>query len=120
MRVPSDIDDRSKKVIKFLMVLAFWYSVGALFSVIVTISDAAVEAVAADADQAIVVGAIVVIGAVADTPLGRHPMLVFRFEGADGAMLPPIALLVDAPTMRNIPGIITGAANAAIRRAGAS
>jgi len=50
MRVPSDIDDRSKKVIKFLMVLAFWYSVGALFSVIVTISDAAVEAVAADAD----------------------------------------------------------------------
>ena len=73
-----------------------------------------------DADQAIVVGAIVVIGAVADTPLGRHPMLVFRFEGADGAMLPPIALLVDAPTMRNIPGIITGAANAAIRRAGAS
>ena len=72
-----------------------------------------------DASNAVMVGGLVVMGAMIPTPLGRFPALVFRFEDATRRQLPPIVLVLDAVQMAEVPPLVTAAVEAAIRRTGA-
>jgi hypothetical protein len=71
-----------------------------------------------DAADGVVVGALTVAGAVADTAIGRFPALVFRFQDSRGEWSRPVTLLLDAPHLADVPRLVTAATEAAIRRAG--
>ena len=64
-----------------------------------------------------VAGGIVVMGAMAPTPLGTFPVLVFRFDVPGLASMPTVALILDAERMRGIPALVEQACAAAIRKA---
>jgi hypothetical protein len=71
-----------------------------------------------DTGDAVMVGGLVVMGAVIPSPLGSFPALVFRFQDAERQFLRPIALVLDAVRMRGVPPLVTASVEAAIRRAG--
>lgn len=65
----------------------------------------------------IAAGSVTVAAAVVPTPLGRFPVLVFTFTGADGRALEPIALLLDAEHMAHVPLLVGEAVASALKAA---
>lgn len=67
----------------------------------------------------IVAGGLVAMGALTETPLGRFPILILRFDvpGTDPAHMPSVALLMDIEHLRQVPALVEQAVNAAIRKA---
>lgn len=64
-----------------------------------------------------IAGGIVVMGAVAPTPVGRLAVLIFRFTIPGQPRTHDVALLLDPARMRQVAGLVDAAASAAIRRA---
>ena len=73
----------------------------------------------AGSDQIPVAQAVVVMAAVAPTPLGMLPVLVFRFEVPGCKDMPTVVLMMDTESLRGIPPLIEAAVAAAIRKAAA-
>ena len=71
-----------------------------------------------ESDTGLVAQALVVMAAVAPTPLGTFPAVIFRFEVPGLSEMPTVTLLLDAEHMRGVPGLVAAAVNASIRRAG--
>lgn len=74
-----------------------------------------------DDGTTIVAGSIVAMGAVTETPLGRFPLLILRFQTSQtrpGAPMPTVALLLDVESLRRVPSLVEQAIAAAIRKAG--
>lgn len=71
-----------------------------------------------DARDAIPSGGLVVMAATLPTPLGTFPVLIFRFEDGNREYMRPIALVMPAEQLRDLPALITASVAAAIRRAG--
>lgn len=76
------------------------------------------EQPAVETDAGIIAQGIVVMGAMAPTPLGTFPAIVFRFDVPGLSSMPTVTLLLDAERLASVPGLVQQAVAAAIRKAG--
>jgi hypothetical protein len=71
-----------------------------------------------DATDGVLAGALTVGAIITETPIGRFPGLMFRFQDSNGAWSKPITVLLDAHHLAQVPDLVIEATATAIRRAG--
>jgi hypothetical protein len=66
--------------------------------------------------ETLMAGGLIVLAAVMDSPLGKVPILIFRFVKGDGVeMFPDMTLVGDPAMMRNTSMLVARAVDAAIK-----